>query len=234
QEDNRITAGQWWSKGQPPTAEFSVEQGVARTLGLKLGDRMRFRVAGNEFEARVTSLRSVKWDSFNVNFFVIASPGALEDYPATYVTSFYLGAERNDFLLQLVRQFPSVTVLDVRSFMEQIRRVIEHASLAIEYVFLFTLLAGLMVLYAAIHSTLDERRKESAILRTLGAVRRQILSGIILEFVVLGALAGLLAAVAASLLGYLLTTQLFELVYSFNPWIWLAGIISGAVGVGIA
>ncbi len=234
QEDNRITAGQWWNREQPATAEFSVEQGLARTLGLKLGDRMRFRVAGNEFEAEVTSLRSVKWDSFNVNFFVIASPGALEDYPATYVTSFYLGMERSDFLLQLVRQFPSVTVLDIRSFMEQVRRVIEHASLAIEYVFVFTLLAGLMVLYAAIQSTLDERRKESAILRTLGAVRRQILLGIILEFVVLGALAGLLAAVAASLLGYLLTTQLFELVYSFNPWIWLAGIISGAVGVGIA
>ncbi len=234
QEDNRITAGRWWSNGQRPTAEFSVEQGLAKTLGLKLGDRMRFRVAGNEFEAMVTSLRSVKWDSFNVNFFVIAAPGVLEQYPATYVTSFYLGAEQSDFLIQLVQQFPSVTVLDVRSFMDQVRRVIEHASLAIEFVFVFTLLAGLMVLYAAIHSTLDERRKESAILRTLGAVRHQILRGIILEFVVLGALAGLLAAVAASLLGYLLTTQLFELRYSFNPWIWLAGIISGSIGVGIA
>ncbi len=234
QGDNRITAGRWWSKGQPPTAEFSVEQGLAKTMGLKLGDRMRFRVAGNEFEAKITSLRSVKWDSFNVNFFVIAAPGVLEQYPATYVSSFYLGAEQNDFLIRLVQQFPSVTVLDVRSFMDQVRRVIEHASLAIEYVFVFTLLAGLMVLYAAIQSTLDERRKESAILRTLGAVRKQILLGIILEFVVLGALAGLLAAVAASLLGYLLTTQLFELVYSFNPWIWLAGIISGAIGVGIA
>jgi putative ABC transport system permease protein len=234
QEDNRVTAGRWWTTKQPAAAEFSLEQGVAKSLGLKLGDRLRFRATGKEFEAKVTSLRSVKWDSFNVNFFVIATPGVLEKYPATYVTSFYLGADQSDFLIQLVRQFPSITVLDVRSFMDQVRKVIEHASLAIEYVFMFTLLAGLMVLYAAIQSTLDERRKESAILRTLGAMRQQIMFGITLEFVVLGALAGLLAAIAASLLGYLLTTQIFELVYSLNPWIWLAGILSGAIGVGIA
>jgi putative ABC transport system permease protein len=234
QQDNRITAGRWWDKTTPQKTEFSVEQGLAKTLGLKLGDRMRFRVAGQEFEAKITNLRSVQWDSFNVNFFVVASPGVLEDHPATYVTSFYLNEDESTFLVELVRRFPSVTVLDIRSFMQQVRTVIEHASLAVEYVFVFTLLAGLMVLYAAIQSTLDERLKESAILRTLGAVRRQIMFGIMLEFVTLGALAGLLAAAAASVIGYVLASQLFGLAYSFNPWIWLAGIISGAIGVGIA
>ncbi len=234
QEDNQITAGLWWGKKKPQGAEFSVEQGLARTLGLKLGDHMRFQVAGQEFEAKITNLRSVQWDSFNVNFFVIACPGVLESYPANYVTSFFLKTDDSAFLVELVRRFPSVTVLDIRSFMQQVRTIIEHASLAVEYVFVFTLLAGLMVLYAAIQSTLDERLKESAILRTLGAVRRQIMFGIILEFVVLGALAGLLAATAASLLGYLLASQLFGLAYSFNPWIWLVGIMSGAIGVGIA
>ena len=234
QKDNRITEGRWWDKRKPQGAEFSVERGLARTLGLKLGDMMRFRVAGQEFEAKITNLRSVQWDSFNVNFFVIASPGVLEQYPANYVTSFYLKANESAFLVELVRQFPSVTVLDIRSFMQQVRTIIEHASLAVEYVFVFTLLAGLMVLYAAIQSTLDERLKESAILRTLGAVRRQIMFGIVLEFVILGALAGLLASAAASMLGYVLASQLFGLTYSFNPWIWLAGILSGAIGVGIA
>lgn len=234
QTDNRITAGRWWDKTKPQETEFSVEQGLAETLGLKLGDRMRFRVAGQEFAAKITNLRSVQWDSFNVNFFVIASPGILEEYPATYVTSFYLSEDQGTFLVELARRFPSVTVLDIRAFMQQVRTVIKHASLAVEYVFVFTLLAGLMVLYAAIQSTLDERLKESAILRTLGAVRRQIMFGIMLEFVILGVLAGLLAAAAASLLGYVLASQLFGLAYSFNPWIWLTGIISGAIGVGVA
>lgn len=233
-QDNRITAGHWWNNSMPRKTEFSVEQGLAETLGLGLGDRLRFRVAGHELEATITNLRSVQWDSFNVNFFVIASPGELENFPTTYITSFYLDENDNTFLVKLVRRFPSVTVLDVRSFMQQVRTVIEHASLAIEYVFVFTLLAGLMVLYAAIQSTMDERIKESAILRTLGAIRRQIILGTMLEFVVLGILAGLLAATTSSTLGYLLASHLFGLAYSFNPWIWLIGIISGAVGVGIA
>jgi putative ABC transport system permease protein len=234
QPDNRITAGSWWNRTETKVAEFSVEQGLAETLGLKLGDRLRYRIAGHELQGTITSLRSVQWDSFHVNFFVIASPGVLENYPATYVTSFYLDEEQSAFLVELVRRFPSITVLDIRSFMQQVRTVIAQASLAVEYVFVFTILAGLLVLYAAIQSTLDERIRESAILRTLGARRRQIMLGITLEFVTLGALAGLLAATAASTLGYVLATQLFDLDYSFDPWIWLIGITSGAIGVGIA
>ncbi len=234
QQDNRITAGRWWRQTKPQVAEFSVEQGLAETLGLKLGDRLRYRIAGHELEATITNLRSVQWDSFHVNFFVIASPGVLENYPATYVTSFYLDDDQSALLVELVRRFPSVTILDIRSFMQQVRTVIAQASLAVEYVFVFTLLAGLLVLYAAIQSTLDERIKESAILRTLGARRRQIILGITLEFVTLGALAGLLAATAASTLGYVLASQLFGLDYTLDPWIWLIGITSGAIGVGIA
>ncbi len=234
QEDNRITAGKWWHDTSATEAGFSVEQGLANTLGLKLGDTMRFLVAGQEMAARITSLRTVKWDSFNVNFFVIASPGVLEHLPATYVTSFYLGDNQGEFLVELVQAFPSVTVLDVRSFMNQVRTVIDHASLAVEYVFLFTLLAGLMVLYAAIHSTLDERLQEAAILRSMGASKRQILKGITLEFMSLGAMAGFLAATAASLLGYFLATRMFELSYGFNPWVWIVGIFSSAAIVTAA
>jgi putative ABC transport system permease protein len=191
-------------------------------------------VGGELTEAVVTNLRSVEWDSFNVNFFVVAPPGVLDEFPAQYITSFYAEGDVSDLLVGAVRQFPSVTVLDVRALMDQVRSIMDRATLAVEFVFLFTLLAGLMVLYAAIEATHEERRREGAILRTLGARRGQVLRGIAAEFAGLGLLAGLLAAAAASALGLGLATQVFELDYQLNPWLWLVGAASGTIGVALA
>jgi putative ABC transport system permease protein len=233
QSDNDIVAGEWWGAGDGDR-EFSVEAGIAETLGIRLGDTLRFQVGGELAEAVVTNLRSVEWDSFNVNFFVVAPPGVLDEFPAQYITSFYAEGDVSDLLVGAVRQFPSVTVLDVRALMDQVRSIMDRATLAVEFVFLFTLLAGLMVLYAAIEATHEERRREGAILRTLGARRGQVLRGIAAEFAGLGLLAGLLAAAAASALGLGLATQVFELDYQLNPWLWLVGAASGTIGVALA
>ncbi|MFP4160557.1 MAG: ABC transporter permease [Ectothiorhodospira sp.] len=233
QADNRIVAGQWWSPdGSPPG--FSVEEGLAQTLGIERGETLTFRVEGERVSAPVTSLRQVEWDSFNVNFFVLASPGLLEGHTPSFVSSFYLGEDGEALLADLARRFPSATVLDVGALMERIRRIMDRATLAVEYVFLFTLAAGLTVLLAAIHATRDLRRRETAVLRTLGATRRQIRTGLLAEFVVLGALAGLLASAGAGIGGYLLSTRVFELPYSFNPLIAVLGIGGGALGIGSA
>ncbi len=234
QPDNEIIAGSWWGANAAPQQALSVEEGLAKELGLDMGDSLTFRVAGSEFSAEVTNLRKVDWDTFRVNFFVIAQPGVLDNFPATYITSFYLPTEQYKLLNALLKQFPNVTVIDVAAIMDHVRGIIERVTQAVEYVFLFTLVAGLMVLYAAIQATLDERVRETAILRTLGASRRQIQRGLIAEFVALGLLAGLVAAIAASIVGYVLAERIFHLDYTVNPWLWLLGLIAGGVGVGVA
>ncbi len=233
QPDNRLVAGQWPS-GAHPAAGFSVEQGIAESLGIRLGDRLTYRIAGREIDAPVTSLRSVQWDSFNVNFFVIGTPGLLQDQPATYITSFHLPSTKEAVTVELVRRFPNVTLLDVSALMQQVRGVIDRGSAALEYVFAFTLLAGALVLFAGIQAGAESRRAEAAILRTLGANRRQLLGATLVEFAVLGLLAGLLASLGAHAAGYLLADRVFGLEYGFSPRLWLAGIVLPAVGVALA
>jgi putative ABC transport system permease protein len=211
-----------------------VEEGIAKTLGIKLGERLTYDIAGAQVTAPVTSLRSVEWDSFRANFFVVAPPGVLERFPASYITSFYLPADRAGGLDALVKRFPNLTVIDVSAVMDQVRGIIERVSLAVQYVFLFTLAAGLTVLYAAIQSTLDERLHENAVLRALGAKKRRLWWGLAAEFATLGALAGLLAAVLASGLGFALARWVLELDYLGNPWLWLLGLLGGGLGVGLA
>ncbi|HEY5701012.1 MAG TPA: FtsX-like permease family protein, partial [Gammaproteobacteria bacterium] len=160
QSDNQITAGRWWTKKDFDKPLISVEEGIARTLGFRLGDRLTFHVAGIDVEAEISSLRSVEWDSFRVNFFVVARPGLLDSLPATYITSFHLPRERSPILADLVRRYPSVTVIDTDALLLKIRQIMNHAATGVEYVFAFTLIAGIVVLFAAIQSTVDERRYE--------------------------------------------------------------------------
>jgi putative ABC transport system permease protein len=234
QTDNRIVAGRWWTPGEHGGAWLSIEKGLAETLELNIGDELGFSIVGNALRAKVMSLRSVEWDSFRPNFFVLAPPGLLDDHPATYMTSFYLSKDDHALLGALAQRFPSVTLLDVDALMTQVRRIVDRVVLAVEYVFLFSLFAGLVVLYAAIQATQDERLYESAMLRTLGANRRQVQAGLIAEFVMLGLLAGLLASLTASLLGYVLAEQVLHIAYRFNVWLWVAGILGGALGIGLA
>ncbi|PIE83683.1 MAG: ABC transporter permease [Candidatus Contendobacter odensis] len=234
QDDNRILSGRWWQSGDQAQGGASVEVGLAEALGIAMGDTLHFQVAGQIQKAKVLSLRSVKWDSFRVNFFVVFPAGVLDSYPATWITSFYLATEQKPVLADLVRRYPSVTMLDVEVLMEKVRDIINRVITTIEYIFLFTVAAGLVVLYATIQATQDERRFESAVLRTLGASRRVVQKSLLSEFAALGFLAGVLAAVTATFLSYILAVYSFDFSYPLNGWIVLPGSMAGAIGVGLA
>ncbi len=234
QKDNKIVAGSWWSQSDLGKPLVSIATEYQEELGLKLGDNLRFDIAGETVEARVASVRKVQWDSFQPNFFLVFAPGVLDNAAGTYMTAVFLDAQQRRSLVDLVRRFPSVSIFDMDALMKQVRDVMDKASLAVQYVFLFTLAAGVTVLLAAIQSTRDERRYESAMLRTLGATRRTVLQGVAAEFAALGLLAGTLAALGASVVGYFVATRLFDLDYSIDPRVWGVGLVCGVLLVGIS
>ena len=233
-DDNRLIAGQWWRDGDGGGARVSVEREFAESLGLSIGDRLTYDAAGEPIEARVASLREVRWDSFQPNFFVVFSPGVLDRIAGTLITSVHVDAAQRPALVELVRRFPEVTIIDIDALLTQVREVMDKAALAVQYVFLFTLVAGLIVLFASVQATRDERRYESAMLRTLGASRRVVFQGLAAEFMALGALAGLLAAAGATVAGYFLARELFDLAYAPGVTTWVAGVAGGAILVGAA
>lgn len=229
---NRIVAGAWFKDGG---AEASVEEGLAKTLGIHLGDALVFSMAGVEKKLTVSSLRKLDWDSMRVNFFVIAPPGVIEDAPASYITSFYLPPGQASTVDALVGQFPNLTVIDVGAVLRQVQGLIGQVALAIQFVFVFAFLAGLVVLYAAMLSAFDERRQGLAIMRALGAGRGQLRTALLVELAVIGALAGLIAAGGAMALGQVVGVQVFQLASVVNGWLLLEAMLGGAafvVGVG--
>ncbi len=232
QSDNKIVSGRWWTEAEAGRKLVSVASGYSDELGIKVGDTLSFDVAGEPLDAEVTSIREVQWDTFRPNFFLVFSPGTLDGMVGTWLTALNLDETGKRSLVQLVHQFPSVSIFDIEAILKQVRAVGDRASLAVQYVFLFTLLAGITVLLAAVQSTRDERAYESAMLRTLGASRRVVLAGVATEFLVLGMLSGLLAAIGASVGGWYLATELFNLEYHFDPTVWLIGIGAGALLVG--
>ncbi len=229
---NKLVGGRWWGEQDRGRALVSVAADYRDELGIKLGDRLAFDVAGEPLEAEVSSFREVQWDSFQPNFFLVFSPGTLDGMVGTWLTAVRLEPGDKPMLTDLVRRFPSVSVFDVEAILAQVREVMDRASLAVQYVFLFTLAAGLMVLLAAIQSTRDERRYESAMLRTLGASRRVVLKGVAAEFTAVGVLAGLLAAVGATAAGWVIATELFNLKYQLDPSVWAVGLALGVLLVG--
>jgi putative ABC transport system permease protein len=231
--DNRIVAGKFW----PPDArdsQLSVEEGLAKTLGIEVGDTLAFDVAGSRFSAKVTSLRKVDWDSFKPNFYVLATPPMLEGYPASWITSFYLPQGREDVVTKIVERFPNVSVIDLSALMAQFQRITEQVSRAVEFVFLFAIAAGLVVLFAAITSTQDERVFEGAILRTLGATTRQLAVLQLAEFLAIGLLAGTVAAGGAVALALVLSERVLGVPYIVHFGLPLTGIVVGTLGVAVA
>ncbi len=222
-DDNRVTAGRWWSAADAGKPVVSLASEFQESLNLKLGDRLRFDVAGEQFEVSVASFRKVKWDSFRPNFFIMFPPGLLDGMAGSYMTSALYQPRSAGALAGLVRRFPSVSIFNVGDLLAQVRSVIDKAVTAVQSVFIFTLFAGLTVLLAAVQVSRDERRYETAILRVLGASRALLLRSTLAEFAAIGLLAGLLAAGGAALGGFLLARQL-DLHYRFDALMCCAGI----------
>lgn len=227
--DNRIVAGRWWTAADYGRPLVSLSTEFQDSLGVNVGDSLKFDIAGESFDVTVASIRKVKWDSFQPNFFVVFAPGVLEKTAGTYITSAYLKPAEVRSLSQLARQFPSVSIFDIDDLLAQVRSVLDKAVLAVQSVFGFTLLAGLTVLLAAVQSSREERRYESAMLRTLGASRRTVLQGVLSEFTTLGLLSGLLAAIGASVAAYYMDTRVLQLHYTFDGWVFLEGLVGGAL-----
>ena len=231
--DNEIVSGQWWGENDSEP-QLSIEWDELDDMGLNLGDELTFTVAGQNATVRITSTRRINWESFGPNFFMVVNPGVMDRFAHTYITSFHLDAEQRSASLDLARELPGISVIDIDAVIDQVGRAMTRAALAVQYVFLFTFAAGLMVLLAAIQATRDERMYESAVLRTLGAGKRVVLQGVAAEFTALGVLAGTLAAVGAGVLGFFLARELFDLEYLPGPLLVLVGLIAGAVVVGVS
>jgi putative ABC transport system permease protein len=238
---NRIVGGKWWDaktvadtksgEAKPAGSYFSLEDGIAETLKIKIGDQLTYDIAGQRVSAEVNNLRKVDWDSFRVNFFALATPGLLDQMPQSYITAFRLPDGREATITELVRTFPNVLLIDVTEIMRQVQAIMGQVSRAVEFVFLFTLIAGILVLQAAIASTQDERRFDTAILRTLGAQTRQVRSAQLMEFLVLGLLAGVLAAAGASAVGWAVAEKVLQIPYRFDPTVLILGIGAGVAAV---
>ncbi len=247
---NELVRGKWFLRkgdaegvGHPPASplrgqgtfgQLSLEEGIAKTLGIHMGDTLTYDVAGNKFSAKVVNLRKVEWDSMQVNFFVIAAPGMLEDFPASYITSFYLPPDRAQAMNALIKAFPNLLLIDVEAMIAQVRHIMDQISQTMSAVFMFTLLSGVAVLYAALLATQDERIHEAAILRTLGADGRYLRRLHLSEFAVLGLLSGLFAALGAVLLGWVLANRVLDIPYQTGITIWLTGGLGGMCVVMMA
>ena len=225
---NRLSEGAWFKPDDAGHGLASVEEGLAKTLGIKLGDSLTFTISGKETQVRVSSLRKLEWDSMRVNFFVLMPPGVIDDAPASYITSFHLPADKAELGRDLVARFPNVTLIDVDMVLKQIQAVMEQVSSAVLFIFVFTLLAGGVVLYSALMTAFDERRYELSVMRALGAQRRQLRQSLLTELLVVGAIAGLIAAFGASALGQLLARQIFQMELPLNLWLPLQAAIVGA------
>ena len=232
--DNVITAGRWFTPEDFGKALVSVSTEYMEEMNLKLGDELQFDIAGETRAAKISSVRDVKWDSFQPNFFLMFAPGMLDGSQGTWMTAVHLSTTNPKTISDLVRRFPSVSVFNVDDLLRQVRAVIDKAVAAVQSVFLFTLMAGLVVLVAAVQASREERRYESAMLRTLGAQRSTVLKGLLAEFATLGVLSGALAAAGASIAGGYIATRVLQIPYGADPWVWIYGLVGGGLLVCFA
>ena len=237
-DGNQVIAGRWWGEDYQARPDkmipLSLESGMAERLSLEMGDTLSFDLAGQVITGEVANIRQVNWDNFQPNFYVIAPPGVLENMPQTLLASFFLSDEQRRIVPDLVRVFPAVSLLDISQILEQVRQILVQVTLAIEVMLGFTLLSGLVLLLAAVKNSLDERLREGALYRTLGASATMIRSIQRYEFVLLGTVAGLLALMGSELTAYLLYLNLFDLDYSLSFTHWLVLPLSGAVIITLA
>ena len=226
--DNLLVEGRWWHPDSTASL-VSVEAQLAERLGIDIGDRLRFQVGSDAFVVTTANLRGVDWENMRPNFYMIFPPRLLEAYPTTYMTSFYLAREHKSLLGDLVKTVPAVSVIEIDAIIEQIRSIIAQVSLAIEAILWVVVACGALVLIATVQAGLDERFRESSILRTLGAPASLVLGAIVIEFALLGAMAGLLAALGAEATTWVLQEKLFQMSWRPHWWLWLLGPLLGTV-----
>lgn len=234
QNHNTVLSGQWLND-QPVSGlpGVSVEVRVAERMNIKLGDTLTFNIGSEVIKVNVTSLREVNWQSMQPNFFFVLHPDAMQGYSPTYITSFYLDNLRKTELVKLMQPFSSVTLFDVEAQVNQLRDIVEQVSVAVEFILVLVLIAGALVLIAQVQASMDERQQELAILRTLGAKGRMIRASVLFEFIIIGAVAGLMAALANELSLYLLQTHIFQMQGQWHIQYWLVAPAVGALTVGV-
>lgn len=226
-EDNKLVAGKYWSADHVGDIEMSVEEEFAAALSWKIGDVVSFDVAGQKLTAKITSLRKVEWGSFKPNFFVVISPGGLEGFSASYISAMHVPMEKQKAMDNLVREYPNLSVIDVDAVLKQVRSTIDQVTRVVESVFYFSLLAGLLVLLAAVQASQDDRMREAGVMRVLGASQKQLRLAQATEFASLGLLSGLVASISASVITSLISEQVFNLPWTFEYSLIAYGIIGG-------
>jgi len=244
--ENQIVEGRWWNEQTHKTEmpEFSMEQEVAEEIGVHIGDDIEFSIGGIRFTAKLSSIRSVNWQSMNPNFYIVFYPGTLDKYAPNWVTAVRAGAieganqekanrgaltKQAPFVSEMVRQFPTTVVLELGDVIERIRDVINRVTQGLELILLLVLACGGLVLFAAIGVSYDERLRENAILRTLGSSKKIILGALTVEYAMLGLIAGFIASCGAELILYFVQKNVFDLVPQWHPNLWFMGIVSGVV-----
>jgi len=231
-KDNEIVDGRWWP-GDTTRAEASLEKDYADQFGLKVGDELTFDIGGAEVEAQVTSIRTLEWESMSPNFFIILSPPALREFPATFMTSFYLADDNKLFLNTLLSAHPTITVLEIDALIRQVQSIVDRVTQAVELVLGLVLASGCLVLVASIQASRDARMAEHALVRALGGTRRLIGGSLAAEFMVLGAFAGIVAVVGAEITVAVLQDQVFGLDMQLHPWVWPVGPLAGALVITV-
>ena len=217
--DNDLVEGDWWPED---TDEYlvSVELDVAQDMGLSIGDTLTFELGGTEVTATVANFRTLNWDDLRPAFFMILSPPALEDFGASWMTSAFIPEEREDFVPKFLREFPTVTVIDVGYIIRQVQSVIAQVSQAVELVLAFVAISALLVLMATVRSSQDWRMRESAVLRAMGASRKRLLGALLIEFGWLGFIAGILGAAMSEAAVAIIQTRQFDLPFSMHWELW--------------
>lgn len=234
QKENKIIAGQWldnWQEGDD--FGVSVEERIAERLNIKLNDKLTFNIGSEVITVTVTSLRSVNWQTMQPNFFFVLQPEAMEAFLPTYITSFHVATDNKAKIAELMQPFSSVTLFDVDARINQLREIVDQVSVAVEFILVLVLIAGSLVLIAQVQASMDERLQELAILRTLGAKGSLIRASVIYEFLIIGAVAGLMAAFANELTLYLLQSQIFQMQGKLHFEYWLIAPLVGAITVGL-
>jgi len=230
--ENEIVEGQWWQENDT-TPQVSMEKGMAERLAVKLGDKLTFTIGSDEFTVPVTSIRDVNWKSRQLNFIMIFNQAAIKNIKSTSISAWMIPDEKKKQVYRFLSDYPTISIMDFGSIMKQLMNMIEQVSIAIELILVLVILAGSLVLVAQVQASMEERERELAILRTLGAKGSLLRNSVLFEFIALGAVAGLMASIAMEIAVYFLQTQVFEMAASFHFSYWLVGMSAGAAFVGV-